>query len=401
MERTDIVVVGAGPVGLALALGLSRAGRSVVTLEKDPGTAEHSRAPAIWPRTQEILADLGIIDAFLERGITRRRLAVTDVDADRRLITLPLEELAGETDWPQLLITPQSETERLLALAVERQPTATLLFSAEVSDVENTPSGVSVVYRQGADAASEETVEASFAVGCDGAHSRMREAIGAELVGKTYGVRAALADIAFQDGDHLPFPRISTRDGPAIGIRIDSNLWRLILPFAESEQIQLDDRVERAVRNLFPTVLGVDGAYEKVWQSEFRLHRRMSTRFLAGRVALAGDAAHLNSPVGGQGMNAGIQDAEALIPALLQALDQDSPEPLESYARRRKQAVEQGVNRFTDGLTRLLLIGGGRLIKPMMRGADWALRFRAIRRRILRRIAMLESGSGGRPDQRP
>lgn len=116
----------------------------------------------------------------------------------------------------------------------------------------------------------------------------------------------------------------------------------------------------------------------------------MSSRFVAGRIALAGDAAHLNSPVGGQGMNAGLQDAAALTKALLRALEQGVADPLEAYAERRRRAIEGGVSPFTDRLTRLLLFRVGRLIRPMLRSADLLLRVGPLRRRFLRRIAMLD-----------
>jgi len=215
----------------------------------------------------------------------------------------------------------------------------------------------------------------------------VRHALGATFEGVTYDARAALADVVLQPDRDLPFPRLTTRAGLAIGIRIEHDLWRLILPFAAADALPLPERVERAVRHLFP---GSEG-YRTVWQSEFRLHRRLASRFAAGRVALAGDAAHLNSPVGGQGMNAGLQDAEALVEALAAALAADDPAPLAAYGRRRRSAVEQGVNPFTDRLTRVLLFGGGRAIRPLLAVARQALRLPPLRRRFLRRIAMLEA----------
>jgi 3-(3-hydroxy-phenyl)propionate hydroxylase len=388
----DVVVVGAGPVGLALALGLARGGRRVLVLEKEAGTAEHSRAPAIWPRTQEVLASLGVIERFLAEGIALPCVALADADrGDRALVEIPLAELAGVTPYPQLLIVPQSDTERLLLAAVREHPGAEVQFSAEVTGVEQHASGVRVTWRRPGSAAPE-VAEAAFAAGCDGARSTVRHALGASFDGTTYRVQAALADVDLDPPQDLPFPRLTTRGGLAIGIRIDRRLWRLILPFAAEDGLALEERVERAVRHLFPRA----ERYDTVWQSEFRLHRRVSSRFVDGRIALAGDAAHLNSPVGGQGMNAGLQDAAALSESLLAALERDDPAPLAGYERQRRRAVESGVNPFTDRLTRLLLFAGGRLIRPLLAVASLALRLPPLRRRFLRRAAMLDSLEPGR-----
>lgn len=385
--RPEVIVVGAGPVGLSLALGLAGAGRRVLVLEKEPTTAEHSRAPAIWPRTQEILAELGVLDSFVAEGIALPRVALTDSETGRELLALPLEELADETPFPRLLIVPQSKTERLLREALDREETATTLFSAEAIDVEQDDSGVRVPFRL---AGGTRTVRAAFAVGCDGAHSTVREALGASFDGGTYRMRAALADVRpRREPEELPFPRLCTRGGVAVAIRMDERTWRLILPFRPGEFRPLDHRVERAAVRLFPAVRSA-ADYETVWQSEFHLHRRVSSVFASGRIALAGDAAHLNSPVGGQGMNAGIQDAAALTSALLEALERDDARPLLAYERARRTAVERGVNVFTDRLTRGLLFRRGRALRPVLRLASLALRIPPLRRRLLRRVAMLD-----------
>ena len=179
----------------------------------------------------------------------------------------------------------------------------------------------------------------------------------------------------------------------ALAIRIDDELWRLILPFAEDDPRPLGERVETAVARLFPPT-----GYRTVWASEFRLHRRLASRLVSqpeGRIVLAGDAGHLNSPVGGQGMNAGIQDTAILARALLAALERGDATPVAAYARRRRAAIESGVNRFTDRMTRLLLHGRGRWLKPALRLVQLVIHLPPLRRRLLRRLAMLD---GGRPD---
>lgn len=381
-ERYQVVIVGAGPVGLSLALMLARKGCNVLVLEKEAGTAEHSRAPAIWPRTQEILADLGVMERFTEEGILKPSLEIHDVDRDTCLLRAPLESLSDQTRFPRLLILPQSRTESLLLEALQRQPSASIRFSSEVLGLDQRDSGVDVRY---AAPEGEATASGDIVVGCDGAHSFVRHAIGAHHRGVTYPMQAALADVRIGNSQAWHSPRLTTTPRIAIGIRIEADTWRLILPFAQADRIPLERRVEEAVANLFHR-----SDWEPVWRSEFQLHRRISSAFSRGRVVLAGDAAHLNSPVGGQGMNAGIQDASRLASAIEQALRSDPEARLQAYADSRRAEIAEGVNRVTDIATRVLLARQGRLIRLVLTGANVALRIPGLRRKILRRMAMLE-----------
>lgn len=386
----DVLIAGAGPVGLSLALGLCRAGKSVLVLEKNSRLSEHSRAPAIWPRTQEILADLGVISEFLAQGITLTELGLWDADTtpNTRRLHVPLSELGGETVFACLLILPQEKTEQLLLDALRKQPTANVKFSAELTGLVQDLSGVQFTYKD--PTGTEHTARGRFAAGCDGAHSKVRELLGFSLEGFTYSLRAALADIRFAQPlrEDLPFPRFSTKEFLAVALRIEKDLWRLILPYPSTSSLELDHRIERAVPRLFPQGAVASG-YEVVWKSEFKLHRRISTGLVAGRIALAGDAGHLNSPIGAQGMNAGIQDADVLKDAFLCALNDNSPHPLARYEEIRHTEIRKGVNRFTNALTSVLTLGGGRFVRTAMRLGGLLLRVKFLRRRFLRRAAML------------
>lgn len=378
----QIAIVGAGPVGLSLALGLARRGVDVLVLEKNAETAEFSRAPAIWPRTQEVLAGLGVMDDFLKEGIIHPRLEIQDVDRDSLLVSFPLEDLAGRTDYPHLLILPQSRTEKLLLEAVRREETAEVRFSCDVTELIQHDERVEVRFSE---SGSDTARDARFVAGCDGAHSMARHAVGAELEGITYDLRAALADVRLENSSGLHSPRLTTRPRLAIGIRIAENLWRLILPFRENDSIPLEQRVEDAAGRLFR-----GSNWQPLWQSEFRLHNRVATTFSKDRIVLAGDAAHLNSPVGGQGMNAGIQDAGLLIPALIEALGQGDDQPLAEYGHRRRTEIERGVNRFTGIMTRMLMIRRGRMIRPILGLVNRAMQIGPIRRRIIGNLGMLD-----------
>lgn len=381
----EVVVVGAGPVGLSLALGLARNDRSVLLLEKESTTSDQSRAPVIWPRTQEILASLGVLDRFLEAGIVQSEVQLWDADRDQVLLHLPIEELRGETKFPQLLLCPQSKTEQLLCEALREEASAEIQFSAEVTDLEPAASGVEVQYdRDG----TTQTVESTFVAGCDGAHSRVRDVLGASFEGRTYRVQAALADLTFAVDPDVRSPRVTRRRGVATGIRIDEQRWRVIMPRTREDRPPLGLRIEQAAADLFST-----DAYTTVWKSEFNLHRRVAEPFVNGHVALAGDAAHLTSPVGGQGMNVGIQDANALRRVLDAALDRDQAPSLASYEAERGDALETGAVWTTDALTRLLLAREGAFLVPALQFLGRLLQIGPLRRAVLRRMALLDDPS--------
>jgi 2-polyprenyl-6-methoxyphenol hydroxylase-like FAD-dependent oxidoreductase len=385
----DVAVVGGGPVGLAVALGLARKNRSVIVLEKNDGLSEHSRAPLIWPRTQEILSDLGVVGRFEEAGIVRSRIQLWHADQEEPLLRYPLGELRSETPFPQVILCPQSRTERILFKALRAETSAEIRFSAEVTGLTQHQESVELRFdRDG----REDSITAAYVAGCDGAHSRVRNAIGSSFRGHTYSAQAALADITFHQEQNVRSPRMTRRRGVATGIRIDDDLWRLIMPRASEGRPHLDERIDRAVTDLFHTA-----DYRSVWKSEYELHRKLSPSFVDRRVALAGDAAHLTSPVGGQGMNLGIQDASALISALNGALKEDTISPLSRYASERREAVETGAVWATDRLTRLLLARRGTFLVPFLRIFGFALRLPPLRHVIMRRMAMLDEPSRGRP----
>lgn len=381
----DVVVVGAGPVGLSLALGLAQAGRSVLVLEKEPTTSDHSRAPIIWPRTQEIFDDLGVLDRFLDAGIVRSEVQLWDADRDEALLRVPIQELRGETPCSHLLLCPQSTTEEILCDAVRATSSAEVCFSAEVTALSPEAGGVEVQYDRNG---TSRSATVAFVAGCDGAHSRVREVVAPSFEGMTYRMQAALADLTFADDPEVQSPRMTRRRGVATGIRIDEQRWRVIMPQAPGDTTPLDPRIEQAVDDLFGT-----GAYTTDWKSEFNLHRRIADPFVNGRIALAGDAAHLTSPVGGQGMNVGIQDANALRRALEEALDRNRATPLARYESERREALEGGAVWATDTLTRGLLAREGAFLVPALRLMNLLLRIGPVRRLVLRRMALLDDPS--------
>jgi 2-polyprenyl-6-methoxyphenol hydroxylase-like FAD-dependent oxidoreductase len=384
-----VAIVGAGPVGLALALGLARHGVRSVLVEREESTSEWSKAPGIHIRTREIFRQWGVEERFLEAGELLRTLTLhSPAPGGRPLASVDFSDLETEADRPGLLILEQARTESLLLEAVRESGLCEVRFATEAVGLEHGGDGATLKLRSPHGSRSLET---PFVVGCDGAGSFVRDALGLPFEGITYPVRPMLADVRIDDDrDALPWPR--TRNGPGgitTAIRLGPGLWRLIRlergEPREGEEVpeqELDDRVAE--------VLG-EGPFDRVWASRFRIHRRSSPRFRVGRVLLAGDAAHVHSPVGGLGMNGGIQDAHNLAWKLAYALrGGDTDRLLDSYEVERRAVIVERVSRYTDLATRIFLDSPSTIREAAFLLFRLLLRHPRLRRMNLRRTAMLD-----------
>ncbi|HUJ58441.1 MAG TPA: FAD-dependent monooxygenase [Kofleriaceae bacterium] len=378
----DALVVGAGPTGLALAGELLRRGLSVRVIDKAAAPTTQSRAIGVQARTLEIFDDLGIADDLVARG--NRVEGATMLAGAHPFIEVDFEAL--DTRFPFILCVSQVETEAVLAALLARRGGA-VERSCELVALHQDATGVDAVVRG---PGGDETIRASWIVGCDGAHSAVRHAIGGTFAGHSYEETFVLADV-HADWD-VSRRRVETHfadDGAVACFPLGGDHWRIILTAADALP---DPPTLEVVRAVVERRLGRPAALRDAgWISSFRIHCRQVERYREGRAFLCGDAAHIHSPVGGQGMNTGIQDAHNLAWKLaLVARGRGRPALLDSYHAER-HAIGRRVLAQTDLATRLGLARG---LAASIRNqvARFVTSFEPVRSKLARDAAELTVG---------
>jgi 2-polyprenyl-6-methoxyphenol hydroxylase-like FAD-dependent oxidoreductase len=339
MSGCDVLIAGAGPTGLVLALWLAKLGVRVRIIDKTAEAGTTSRALAVQARTLELYRQLDLTEAVVCRGhITPAvNLWVKGTKAAR----VPFENVgAGLTPYPFLHIFPQDEHERLL---IQRLQTFGVIIERRTELLGFVDGGDRVTARLRRPHGIEETCEAAWIAGCDGAHSQVRDAIGTGFPGGTYRQLFYVADVEAEgsplDGElHVDldeadflavFPLAGTGRARLIGTVRDERA-------DHAETLRFEDVSDRAIRNLKVSVRRVN------WFSTYHVHHRVTERFRKGRAFLLGDAAHIHSPAGGQGMNTGIGDAINLAWKLASVLGGRAPETLlDSYEAERRPFAQR------------------------------------------------------------
>ena len=358
MSESPVLIIGGGPVGLSLALGLARHGVRSTLFEAKSELDPHSRALGIMPRTLEIFRAWGIYERFISEGKLLAKIDFWIVGQPKPVAEVDLSVFSQVSAAPGVLLLPQNRTETLLLEAVRATGFTETLLGHQAVSFEQDAAGVSAEIK-GPNGAVQ-TYRGQYLVGCDGAHSAVRKSLGWELQGKTYPSRVFLADIRIRDErDQLPWPRLAPAQGHVLAAaRYEAEHWRILatLEQNEPEQAALESpAIDRRVDQLFGA-----GPYEHLWSNIFQIHCRTSPHFRSERILLAGDACHINSPAGGQGMNSGIQDAHNLAWKLARVLAGADAQPLlASYEAERREAVLSSVDRYTDFLTRFGLLAPG------------------------------------------
>jgi 2-polyprenyl-6-methoxyphenol hydroxylase-like FAD-dependent oxidoreductase len=349
-ETPQVLIVGAGPTGLVMAHELARDGIQCRLIDKAPHGAMESRAIAIHSRTMESFELMGLADDFLAAG---QRINGVNLCGDNgRIAHADFGML--ETRYPGVFGVPQDETERLLEARVARLGVP-VERNTELIGLTQRDSAVSARLSKGD---RIEEVEVDWVMGCDGAHSTVRDRLAIAFSGSTYPEHFVLADIRVEgDIDHDEAQVWLGGEGALAFFPLPEDRWRLIVTNAPDDwkgqpslaqcQALLDERGLVRLRLVDPR-----------WTAVFRIHRREAGQFRRDRVFLLGDAAHIHSPVGGQGMNMGIQDAFNLAWKLSLVIGKyGDPKLLDSYEAERKP-VDEAVIRQTDRATRLVSLHG-------------------------------------------
>jgi 2-polyprenyl-6-methoxyphenol hydroxylase-like FAD-dependent oxidoreductase len=340
-----VLVVGAGPTGLTLAAFLRRWGVSVRIVDRNADRAMESRALGVQPRTLEVLHALGLADELIARGNPAAQLRIHGAGrvAKAQLFDIGIHD----TRFPFLLFVSQTETEAVLGEelaatggAVERR--------VELVSYEQSDSGVRCLLRH--PDGELEHVRARYLAGCDGMNSSVRIAEGIEFVGARYPEEFLLADLEVDGLEPDTVNAFLTAAGPLLFFPLKRPApWRIIAIRAHSSGGDDTAAVLGELRYL--TEIASNGRLtlrDPVWTSVFRLQHRAARQYRRGRVFLAGDAAHVHSPVGAQGMNTGMQDAANLAWKLaLVCSDRAHPSLLASYDAERRPVGEY-VLQFTD-----------------------------------------------------
>ncbi len=393
----QVVIAGAGPVGMVLALALARRGIAVTVVEKEPAPVTDQRAASIQPSVVQMLDDLGIGEEIVRKGLIARHFHYRDRATGELVAEFDHALLKDDTRFPFVIQYEQYKlVETIIADLGETDPVA-FRFGWAVSGFAQRDGHIDVAI---ADEGGEtDRLRGLYLIGCDGGTSLVRKAAGIAFVGFTYPERFVKiattfdffsAERGYCQRNFLSDP-VEWANLFHVGGEGPPGIWRMVFPtrVGETDGDCLSHAgVQARLQRFFPKA----GDYPIAYTGLYMVHQRVAETFNKGRVLLAGDAAHVNNPIGGLGMNGGIHDAVNLADKLAQVIIEGAPETvLDRYTRQRRRAQMEGVQAATIANKKLMEARDPRVRKAQLdkirRTAEDPRRARA----YLRRSSLIES----------
>ena len=346
MLKTQVAIIGAGPVGCVAAYYLAQHGIDVVLAEAGPDCAQDLRASTFHSPTLEMLDTLGITEALIEKGLKapiyhwrERRTGET--------YAFDLAEIADATKFPFRVQCEQYHLARMLAEKLENSANATVLFNHRMLNYVEQADGIAIQLES---PTAVEHVKAQYLIGADGANSVVRKLIGVEFDGFTYPEKFLCLTTHEPLEQHLAnlalVNYVSDSKEWAVLLRVPS-LWRVLVP-ANPDSNDADLLSDAKKQSVFADLIGKPETQTE-HRTIYRVHQRVAKSFRQGRVCIIGDAAHLNNPLGGFGMNSGIHDAFNLCPKLVDILlkNGDAEALLQKFNRQRQRQTHDFVQAQT------------------------------------------------------
>jgi 2-polyprenyl-6-methoxyphenol hydroxylase-like FAD-dependent oxidoreductase len=346
-SNPDVMVVGAGPVGLVAGCELARRGLRVRVIEKLAQPTDQSRAVAVHARSLDMFDRMGVVDEILSTGI--KAIAMQLYAGHSRLFRVPLGGV--DSAFPFTLNTAQTETERVLGERLQSLG-VTVERGVELVALSHDDGAVRLTL-QHQDGWTEQA-SASWVIGADGARSTVRRLVGAKLAGSFEGARFLLGDVDAEHGLDLDsMHTFFSPDGPVVVLPLLDGRMRFLAEVHDAPGTPMNAHpTQDDLQAVIDRRIGGIRVVHSHWLTSFEIHHALVPAYRWGRVFLAGDSAHIHSPAGGQGMNTGMQDAFNLCWKLAEVISGDAGEKLLDSYQDERLPVAQSVISFTNLLTK-------------------------------------------------
>ena len=347
LKRTQVIIVGAGPVGSTAAYYLAKSGVDVVVAEAAPMCMEDLRASTMHAATLEMLDKLGVVEDVIEQGLVAPIYQYRDRQT-QETFSFDLTEISDVTKFPYRLQCEQHKLARILTSRMEKMDNAQVLFNHRLVHLEQSEKNVAVTFET---PFSVERLEADYLIGADGANSIVRKWMDIGFDGFTYPEKFLTLSTTYPVENH--FDNLSY-----VNYISEPNEWMVVLRVPTVWRVQIsatqenDDEYLLSDENktaLFDRLMGDGKSIETAHRTVYRVHQRVVKKYNHGRVMLIGDAAHLNNPLGGFGMNSGIHDAWNVCEKLIEILQENAPaEPLlDRFDRQRRTIMNEFIQTQT------------------------------------------------------